>query len=146
MAGSGAAGCGRMTAPVCARLSLKFSELPRCAQPRSAFGTAGCADAAAVTVRINATAAAFCAIWRMGKKRLRDSRGSQMLEPRSGWLAEVDNARGAIFGPPGEQKPVGAPGQRGHRRVTRLLGQDFRAVLDAHKQHHAVAIAGRHDG
>src|SRR5579862_5120742 len=83
MAGSGSAFCGHNTPPLWASLSLKFSELPGCEQPRLAFGTAGCADATAVVARIKKAVAVPCATRPMRKKRLRNGRGSHASEPRA---------------------------------------------------------------
>src|SRR5262245_23588637 len=61
------------------------------------------------------------------------------LEARS---AEIDHARGTIFGSKCEQLAVVAPGEPGDRRIVRLARQHFGAVIDADEQNESVGVAG----
>src|SRR5262249_58181477 len=55
--------------------------------------------------------------------------------------ADIDDAAFAVFGAPGEQAAVTAPGQRRDRCVARFLGQDLGTVLDAGQQEETVVLA-----
>src|SRR5262245_39123518 len=69
--------------------------------------------------------------------------GRGTWEPSAKNSAEIDHARGTIFGSKCEQLAISAPRERRDRRIGWLACEHLGAVIDAYEQNESVGVAGR---